>query len=213
MRTCDRLLTVREEIGQRIKRCREEQNLSQQQLADRLFVSRELIAKWESGSREIKGENIVAIAIELNSSCDYLLRGYEPQNLDFCERTGLSNRALENLLKVCEESPDTLDVTGSVEVLINGLLESDSIKSIANAYGKIQWCKDALDEMRSIGVTDTQRELCRDSQIRRIQAYNPTAATDIPLPKDEWVISGKENDLDYAIYTFLETIKKAVKED
>ena len=40
-----------ETLSQRIRTLRTEKNLSQQQLADMLFVSRAAIANWESGNR------------------------------------------------------------------------------------------------------------------------------------------------------------------
>ena len=134
----DKNPTMGEEIGQRIKERRERLGLTQQQLGDKIHRSREYISKWESGERGLKVEDLVSIANVLESSCDYLLKGYEPENLDFCERTGLSNRALENLLKVCDESPNTLDSFGDVESFINDLLESSSIGDIARDYRRMK---------------------------------------------------------------------------
>lgn len=39
------------EVGRRIAKARSKANITQQQLADKLFVSRDLIAKWEQGRR------------------------------------------------------------------------------------------------------------------------------------------------------------------
>ena len=38
-------------FGNNIKKLREEKNLTQQQLADKLYVSRQTICRWENGSR------------------------------------------------------------------------------------------------------------------------------------------------------------------
>ena len=40
-----------EAFGQRIRTLRTEKNITQQELADRMFVSRKTIGNWESGSR------------------------------------------------------------------------------------------------------------------------------------------------------------------
>lgn len=38
-------------LSDNIKKLREEKNLTQQQLADQLYVSRQTICRWENGSR------------------------------------------------------------------------------------------------------------------------------------------------------------------
>ena len=38
-------------LNDNIKKLREERNLTQQQLADKLYVSRQTICRWENGSR------------------------------------------------------------------------------------------------------------------------------------------------------------------
>lgn len=38
-------------LNDNIKKLREEKNLTQQQLADQLYVSRQTICRWENGSR------------------------------------------------------------------------------------------------------------------------------------------------------------------
>ena len=50
------------EIGNKIASLRAERNISQQALADRLFVSRVLVSKWESGERRPDYTMIKSIA-------------------------------------------------------------------------------------------------------------------------------------------------------
>ena len=38
-------------LSDNIKKFREEKNITQQQLADKLYVSRQTICRWENGSR------------------------------------------------------------------------------------------------------------------------------------------------------------------
>ena len=38
-------------LNDNIKKFREEKNLTQQQLADKLYVSRQTVCRWEKGSR------------------------------------------------------------------------------------------------------------------------------------------------------------------
>lgn len=42
-------------IGQFIKKCRKEQELTQEQLAEKLGVSKNAVSKWERGVSQTKG--------------------------------------------------------------------------------------------------------------------------------------------------------------
>ena len=61
-------------IGERIKQRRESLGLTQRELSERLFVKRETINQWESGTRQIKGDDIARLADTLETTCDYILR-------------------------------------------------------------------------------------------------------------------------------------------
>lgn len=60
-------------LGDNIKKLREEKNLTQQQLADKLYVSRQTISRWENSSRCPDLITAKKLAIELNISIDELL--------------------------------------------------------------------------------------------------------------------------------------------
>lgn len=57
----------------RIKKLREKQNLSQNELADALHLSQTAISKWESGTREPTLDIVLKIAIFFNCSTDFLI--------------------------------------------------------------------------------------------------------------------------------------------
>ena len=61
------------EIGNKIKKLREDYNLSQTQLAKQLGYDQTLIAKWESNDRTPNLECVVKIAKIFNITTDYLL--------------------------------------------------------------------------------------------------------------------------------------------
>lgn len=63
VRFCDKLLQLRREMG-----------LSQEQLADRLGVSRQSVSKWEAGGTMPELEKIKAISDIFGVSVDYLVR-------------------------------------------------------------------------------------------------------------------------------------------
>ena len=62
-----------------IKRLREENNLTQQQLADRLYVSRQTVCRWESGSRCPDLDMARNLAKEFGVSLDELLSEEEAE--------------------------------------------------------------------------------------------------------------------------------------
>ena len=85
------------EIGARIKELREKHCMTQTELAEKLFTSRETVNMWERGARDIKTGMIVALADVLKTSCDYLLRGIETRYIDIHEELGLSNESINCL--------------------------------------------------------------------------------------------------------------------
>ena len=60
-------------LGEKIKEARKQCGLSQEQLAEKMTVSRSAIAKWETGKGLPDVENLKALAQLLNVSVDYLL--------------------------------------------------------------------------------------------------------------------------------------------
>jgi len=66
------------QIGQRIKKLREEIGISQQDLADRLGVLRPTISQMENGKRKISVDELIKLSKILNTSIPYLM-GLENQ--------------------------------------------------------------------------------------------------------------------------------------
>lgn len=60
-------------LGEKIKNARKQCGLSQEQLAEKMAVSRSAVAKWESGKGLPDIENLKALARFLNVSVDHLL--------------------------------------------------------------------------------------------------------------------------------------------
>ncbi len=90
-------MALNEEIGMRICKKREKLNITQQQLSDKIGVSRSKIAKMEVGEREIKAQDILQIASTLGTTCDYLITGIETNNIEICDELNLSNDAVSTL--------------------------------------------------------------------------------------------------------------------
>ena len=60
-------------LGEKIKEARKQCGLSQEQLAEKMAVSRSAIAKWEANNGLPDVDNLKALAQLLNVSADYLL--------------------------------------------------------------------------------------------------------------------------------------------
>ena len=60
-------------LGEKLKEARKKIGLSQEQLAEKLCVSRQAVTKWESDKGMPDIGNLKAIATLLNTSIDYLL--------------------------------------------------------------------------------------------------------------------------------------------
>ena len=61
-------------IGSKLAQARKAANLTQEQLAERLGVTRQAVSRWESDAAYPETDKIVRMARLLNVSCDYLLR-------------------------------------------------------------------------------------------------------------------------------------------
>lgn len=60
-------------LGDNIKRLREEHSLTQQQLADKLYVSRQTVCRWENGSRCPDLIMAKRLAMELDTDLDEMI--------------------------------------------------------------------------------------------------------------------------------------------
>lgn len=82
-------------IGAMIKQNREAQGLTQTDLAEKLFISRQAVSKWENGKAMPSIDNIILISDLLDVSLDQLVKGDEQ-----VMETIKSNRHRETLIKI-----------------------------------------------------------------------------------------------------------------
>ena len=75
-------------IGEHIKKFRKEKGLTQQQLADSLFVSDKTISRWELGKGLPDIEELPRIAAMLNISIDRLVGNDTGENAEIAENAG-----------------------------------------------------------------------------------------------------------------------------
>ncbi len=72
-----------------LRKVRKERNISQEDLAESLNVSRQAVSKWEQGIGYPEMEKMIMLAKELNISLDYLISG-ESEDLKQQKQEGFS---------------------------------------------------------------------------------------------------------------------------
>ena len=72
-------MTASEQLGQNLRALRTERRLSQEKLADMLFVTRNAVSNWESGTRIPDIIMLSRLASALNVPLETLLRGEETE--------------------------------------------------------------------------------------------------------------------------------------
>ncbi len=60
-------------LGERIKELRDEKNLSQKALAERVGVTQQAVAKWEGGKSEPDSKTLITLADFFGCTVDYLI--------------------------------------------------------------------------------------------------------------------------------------------
>ena len=74
----ERKITLKEQtmtIGERIAEERKKKGMTQEDMAEKLNLSRQAISKWESGSSFPDTENLLKLSFLFSVSVDYLLKG------------------------------------------------------------------------------------------------------------------------------------------
>ncbi|HEL1601389.1 TPA: helix-turn-helix transcriptional regulator [Streptococcus suis] len=79
------------QLAQQIKKLRTGQNLSQDDLAEKLYISRQAVSKWENGEATPDIDKLVQMAEIFGVSLDYLVLGKEPEKEIVVEQRGKMN--------------------------------------------------------------------------------------------------------------------------
>lgn len=94
-------------LGARIKNKRLEQNLAQEQLAEKVELSAVYIGQIERGERKMTIDTLVKLANSLNSSIEELLKDSTSSNV---------NARLNELVNIAKEL-DTSDIDKVIDVI------------------------------------------------------------------------------------------------
>ena len=91
----------------RLCELRKAHNLSQEELAEKLGVSRQAVSKWERSESSPDTDNLIQLAVLYNISLDELLNGKEAMSL------------IEDSPKV-EEENNVVEISEHIKVIIKG---------------------------------------------------------------------------------------------
>lgn len=88
-------------IAEEVKRNRLKQNLTQEQLAEALNVSRSTVSSWEVGRNYPDLETIVAISYLFEISVDELLKGDKKMLVQITEDTKVRKKQTNKIILLC----------------------------------------------------------------------------------------------------------------
>ncbi len=111
-------------LNDNIKKLREEKNLTQQQLADQLYVSRQTICRWENGSRCPDLIMAKKLALELGVSMDELVSDEDVNDIQIKYGNWRSERIRDkkHLQTLQKKILDFIQIVGAVFLAITLLL-------------------------------------------------------------------------------------------
>ncbi len=95
------------EIGKRIQNRRKQRGLTQEQLADLMNVSIQMISNLERGNKAVRIDNLLSLSKILNVSTDYILTGKgNPQDISeltskISRLPGKTEKMIEMLVDYC----------------------------------------------------------------------------------------------------------------
>ena len=111
-------------LNDNIKKFREEKNLTQQQLADKLYVSRQTVCRWEKGSRCPDLITAKKLALELDVSVDELIS--DEDITDIQSKYGIWKfdrvKERENIQMMQKRILDFIEIIGGIFLVISLLL-------------------------------------------------------------------------------------------
>ena len=111
------------EFNNKLYELRKQKGFSQEELANRLNVSRQTISKWEVGESTPDMEKLIAISDLFEISLDELVKGEKPERIDTTEqimRSELYSDIKEHVLtdNNKEKSKKILKVAGIIAVIV-----------------------------------------------------------------------------------------------
>lgn len=175
------------EIGNRILELRKQNNLSQEQLAEKMGVARQTISKWELGETSPDLEQSKQISKIFNVSLD-----------------DLTNNDIKNILiNKSSHTEKMINTIMSILKIILLIVIIIVIILVANIYFRDYFSVKSVDTMQSIKCNINGNKY----------SYEIWQTNETPFILDKIVTEDTNLKVDVKDYTNFEDIKKAIKDD
>lgn len=143
-------------ISKKIKELREQNNITQNKLANDLFIKQQTVAQWENGSRALKADSIISLAKYFNVSADYLLgiseyKTSETANVGYI--TGLSAVSISKLNHIATScQSNKYDFYKMIEYFLSW----DRLKEFSTMY--VKYLKSRADKVTTLDTDGNEDE-------------------------------------------------------
>lgn len=145
-------------INKRLKEIRKEQNMSQQELSERIFVNQNTISQYESGKRVVNSETLEKIADTLGYNISFFKKEDRPyilermnhyelidkMNLSILNQTGIN---MDFELELCSD--------GNLDLYVKHIFSIEDLKNLM----KINWFDESILEYYNPGYHTNPFEL------------------------------------------------------
>ena len=155
------------EIGKRIREYRKIYNLSQEQLADKIFVSRQTVSNWENDKTYPDIQIIVSLSILFNVSLDELIReDLEEMTMKISNNKANKRADIYSLIMICSTILASLSIG-----LVVALPESKLIWIVPiTLFLPALWSSFVLEKFKRNNDLKTYKEILAFSQNKDLTA-------------------------------------------
>ena len=154
------------DIGKRIREYRKIYNLSQEQLADKIFVSRQTVSNWENNKTYPDIQIIVSLSILFNVSLDELIReDLEEMKMKISKNKATKRADIYSLIMICSTILASLSIG-----LVVALPESKFIWIVpVTLFLPALWSSFVLEKFKRNNDLKTYKEILAFSQNKDVE--------------------------------------------
>lgn len=154
------------DIGKRIREYRKIYNLSQEQLADKIFVSRQTVSNWENNKTYPDIQIIVSLSILFNVSLDELIReDLEEMKMKISNNKATKRADIYSLIMICSTILASLSIG-----LVVALPESKFIWIVpVTLFLPALWGSFVLEKFKRNNDLKTYKEILAFSQNKDVE--------------------------------------------